>query len=124
MSDATIVEILLAVLAAAITFGSFVGANRAGRIQNTGTLADIDAQAFESAKSIYESAIGTLGTHIGQLKDQIGNLDTEVTRLQQANRELRSQVVELQVANHRLEMELHGIRDGRYGNGGRDASGN
>ena len=111
MSDATIVEILLAILAAAITFGSFVGANRAGKVQGAGTLADIDAQAYEQARAIYESAIGTLGGHIQQLKDQIGNLDTEVTRLQVANRELRSQVTDLQIANHKLEVELHTMRD-------------
>ena len=112
MSSSIIIEILLALLAAMVGLGSFVGANRAGRLQATGTLADIDAKAYERAKVIYESAIDTLQEHVLILRDQMKNLDAEVTRLQETNRSLIQQVSEMQAVNRDLTIQVSELQTG------------
>ena len=112
MSSSIIVEILLAVLAAMVGLGSFVGANRAGRLQATGTLADIDAKAYERARVIYESAIDTLNDHVVNLRAQMKSLDEEITRLQATNRSLIQQVSELQSTNRALIVQVSELQAG------------
>jgi|SRR5690242_5680539 len=112
MSSSVIVEILLAVLAAMVGLGSFVGANRAGRLQATGTLADIDSKAYERAKVIYESAIDTLQDHVLTLRDQMKTLDSEVAKLQATNRSLIQQVSELQATNRDLTIQVSELQAG------------
>lgn len=106
MDGATVVEILLAVLTVAVGVGTYLGAGRAGRMQAAGTLADIDAKAYERAKMIYESAIDTLQEHVTTLRGQMGVLDEEVAKLQVTNRSLILQVSELQVTNTQLTHQV------------------
>ena len=106
MSSSIVVEILLAVLAMVVGLGSFVGANRAGKAQTAVTIADIDAQAYERAKGIYESAIDTLEKQLIRLRDQLTELDNEVMKLQESNRRMSMQVTDLRLANERLERQL------------------
>ena len=111
MSSATIVQILLALLTVAVGVGTYLGAGRAGRLQASGTLADIDAKAYERAKMIYESAIDTLQEHVTGLREQMSVLDGEVAKLQATNRSLIAQVTELQDTNHRLTVQVRELRD-------------
>lgn len=102
MSQSLIIEILLAVLALAIGVGSFIGANRAGRAQADVAIVNIDAQAYERAKTIYESAINTLERRVTYLENQVTHLETDNTRI---NRELEN----VRLENARLrEREANG----------------
>lgn len=111
MSSATIVQILLALLTVAVGVGTYLGAGRAGRLQASGTLADIDAKAYERAKMIYESAIDTLQEHVTGLREQMSVLDREVAKLQSTNRSLIIQVSELQDTNHSLTVQVRDLQD-------------
>jgi len=111
MDSATIVQILLAVLTVAVGAGTYLGAGRAGRLQASGTLADIDAKAYERAKMIYESAIDTLQEHVTGLREQMSVLDTEVVKLQSTNRSLIAQVTELQETNRSLTIQVRELQD-------------
>lgn len=124
VSDSIIVEILLGVLSLVVGVGSFLGATRANNVRAV-TSADVDAEAYGRAKSIYESAIDALEGHVSRLQKQIDILGGEITKLQQSNldlqrsnidlqssnAELRSQVLELQMANTRLESELTSFKE-------------
>jgi peptidoglycan hydrolase CwlO-like protein len=125
VSDSTIVEILLGVLALVVGYSSYIGASRASTATSMATQADVDAEAYARAKSIYESAIDALEGHVSRLQKQIDILGGEITKLQQSNldlqrsnldlqgsnAELRSQVLELQMANTRLESELKSFKE-------------
>ena len=106
MDGSTVVEILLAVLTVAVGVGTYLSAGRAARLQSTGTLADIDAKAYDRAKGIYESAIDTLQEQLGNLRTQMGTLDAEISRLQETNRSLMRQVADLQVTNGQLTVQV------------------
>lgn len=110
MSDSTIIEVLLAVLALVVGYGSYIGSTRASRTQATAQEAEVDAEAFHRAQSIYESAIKVLEGHIITLKNQTAELDVEVSKLRQSNLELRTAMVDLTVTNTRLETELKALR--------------
>lgn len=97
VTDTTIVEILLAVLAVAIGVGSFLGATRANKAQSDVAIINIDAQAYERAQQIYESAISTLEKRVTSqekqmeiMQTQIEDLSVEITRLHRENSELRN----------------------------------
>lgn len=125
MSDATIVEILLAVLALVVSYGSYLGASKASKSPAAvASPSDIDADAYERAKGIYESAISALEGHVSRLREQMEILDAEISKLQKSNRELylnnvelTSQVAEMRSANARLTIELEEIRN-MHNNGG------
>ena len=117
MDSSLIVEILLGVLSVAIAFGSYIGASRVNRAQAETATTEIDAQAYQRAREIYESAIDALEEHVNRLKVQMVALGEEVTKLQASNAELHYtnirlnvQVKELQSANHDLEHQLITLR--------------
>lgn len=96
MTDATLIEILLAILALAIGVGSFIGATRASKAQADVAIVNIDAQAYERAQQIYESAISTLERRVTSLEKQVeilqnknDEMSTEVSRLRRENAQLR-----------------------------------
>jgi predicted RNase H-like nuclease (RuvC/YqgF family) len=96
MTDSTIIEILLAVLALMIGVGSFIGATRASKAQSDVAIINIDAQAYERAQQIYESAISTLERRVTSLEGQVERLNTqndelsrELARLRRENDDLR-----------------------------------
>jgi hypothetical protein len=82
MSQSLIIEILLALLALAIGVGSFIGSNKAGKAQAEVAIVNIDAQAYERAKAIYESAINTLERRVTYLEGQVDHLTVENARVQ------------------------------------------
>lgn len=96
MTDSTIIEILLALVAVAIGVGSFIGSTRASKSQSDVAIVNIDAQAYERAQQIYESAILTLEKRVTSLEKQVeilqdhnDELTVEVSRLRRENAELR-----------------------------------
>lgn len=96
MSDSTIIEILLAILALAIGMGSLIGSTRATKAQSEVAVINIDAQAYERAQQIYESAIMTLEKRVTSLEKQVellqdhnDELDAEISRLRRENAGLR-----------------------------------
>ena len=95
MTDSTIIEILLAVLAVMIGLGSFIGATRASKAQSEVAIVNIDAQAYERAQNIYESAISTLERRVTYLENQVEGLS-------QANDQLSRKVAALQRENDDL----------------------
>ena len=122
MASSLIIEILLGLVAVMIGLGSFIGANRVEKLKANVSIADIDADAYERAKGIYESAIKALEGHVVRLREQMDILDVEVRKLQSSNRdlylnnvELTTQVAEMRAANARLTIELHQLRDTRNG---------
>lgn len=112
MHDSTIIEILLAVLALVVGYGSYLGAARAAKATAVAEKADVDAEAFERARAIYESAIHVLEGHISNLNEQCLNLDIEVAKLREANTGFRMTMIELQVTNARLEAEIRSVQQG------------
>ena len=103
MNDSLIVEILLGVMSVAVAFGSYLGATRAKKAEASAAEADIDAEAFNRAKGIYESAISALENQLGRVRTQLEMLDSQVQALQTTNRELRTQLIELQDSNIELQ---------------------
>lgn len=97
MPEATIIEILLGVLAVVVGLVSFLAAKRADVAQANQAVITIDAQAYERAQTIYESAIATL-------ERRVTYLETEVAELRKENDE---QAVELA----RLRRENAGLRE-------------
>jgi prefoldin subunit 5 len=96
MTDTTIIEILLALVAVAIGVGSFLGSTRANKSQSDVAIINIDAQAYERAQQIYESAISTLEKRVTSLEKQVeilqdhnDELTVEISRLHRENAELR-----------------------------------
>lgn len=96
MTDSTIIEILLAVLALMVGIGSFVGATRASKAQSEVAIVNIDAQAYERAQQIYESAIRTLEGRVTYLENQVEHLTRqneeqakEIARMRTENDQLR-----------------------------------
>ena len=80
MTQSLVIEILLALLALAIGVGSFIGSNRAGKAQAEVAIVNIDAQAYERAQTIYESAISTLERRVTYLEGQVDHLTVENAR--------------------------------------------
>lgn len=105
MTDSTLIEILLGVLAVMVGVGSFLGASRAARVTAIGAQQDVEALAYERARKIYESAISSLDEQVKRLRHEIGNLDGEVRQLRESNREMSAQVNELSAANARLQRD-------------------
>jgi len=110
LTDSTIIEILLGILAAAVGAGSYLGAGHAERIKAVGVKQGIEADAYSRAKTIYEGAINTLEEQLGRLRAEMVELQGEMVKLRRSNMELQGQVIELQVTNQRLIGELHQIR--------------
>lgn len=115
-----IIEVLLGLLTGVVGYVSYRGSTRAQKAQAITAKETIDAEAYERAKNIYESAIKALEGHIGQLREQTQLLDQEVARLQRSNIELQrsnvqlqEQVLEMQISNARLETDLRELREGR-----------
>lgn len=106
MSDSLIVEILLAIVAVAIGIGSFVGASRASKVKAVGMHEEIEAGAYERARTIYEGAISQMEGQLTRLRSDISQLDAEVVKLRESNRKLSVQVTELTAANRQLLVEL------------------
>jgi prefoldin subunit 5 len=98
MTDSTLIEILLAVLAVAIGVGSFLGATRASRAQSEVAIVNIDAQAYERAQQIYESAISTLERRVTYLEGQVESLNND-------NDELRRELAKLRRENEGLRAQ-------------------
>jgi len=101
MTDSTIIEILLAVLAVMIGAGSFIGASRAARSQTDVAIVNIDAQAYERAQQIYESAITTLEKRVTYLEKQVDGLNS-------ANDELARGIAKLRRDNDLLRKDNNG----------------
>jgi peptidoglycan hydrolase CwlO-like protein len=112
MNSSLVIEILLGLLTAVVGYVAYRGSSKAATAQAEAIEADVDAKAYERAKTIYESAIDSLEGHVNRLREQTKLLDTEVSKLQQSNADLRKQVLEMQIANARLENELREIRKG------------
>lgn len=110
MGGTLVVEILLGILTVFVTVATFLGASRAGQRQATGTLADIDAKAYDRAKGIYESAIDTLEDQITHVREQMAMLDAEVEKLQNTNQSLIRQVFELQATNRSLTVQVSELK--------------
>lgn len=113
MDNTTIVEILLAVLSVIIGLTSYLGANRVSKQQADNAADDIDAQAYQRAREIYESAINELESHVNRLRvrmeslsDEVGLLRTQNNDMYQVNIRLNLQVRELQSANQVLEAQV------------------
>jgi peptidoglycan hydrolase CwlO-like protein len=118
MSADLIVEIILGVLSACIAAGAFIAATRASRVQaellsdsEKAAKAKVDAQAFDRAKTIYESAIATLQEQTRVLQSQVRTLQSEVSKLQNQSTELRAQIRTLQKTNSALGAELHMLQE-------------
>lgn len=101
MTDSTIIEILLAVLAGAVGFVAYLGTRQAEKAQAKVAIVNIDAQAYERAQAIYESAITTLERRVSYLESQVDHLAKqneeqalELARLRFENADLRERVDE------------------------------
>lgn len=106
MSDSLVIEILLSLVAAAIGVGSFVAAGRAAKVQAVAVTAGVEANAYQRATNIYESAIEAMQLQLSRLRGEIAALNAEVEKLRESNQALSDQVTELRVANVRLINDL------------------
>lgn len=129
MNARTLFDVLVVVVPLIIGLVTYLQAQKAIRTQARTQLriaeSDVDAEAYERAKGLYESSLGDLEKHVGRLRDQINLLTAEIAKLQKSNAELsqsniqlqksnaelRHQVEELQAANTRLESELSSFKE-------------
>ena len=94
--DTTLIEILLVILAGIVGFIAYLGTKRADKAQAEVAVVTIDAQAYERAQQIYESAIETLEKRVAYLETQVNKLiaqneeqATELLSLRRENTILR-----------------------------------
>jgi hypothetical protein len=110
MSQSTIVEILLAVLAVMIGVGAYLGAARANRATEVTARGSIDQHAYEQAQRIYESAINTLEGQISGLQTRVASLESQIVGLGVANDSLILQLHQLRKSNNDLSIEIDRLR--------------
>ena len=89
MTADRIIEILLALLSAAVGYASFRLSTKAGEAQDRATAVAVDAAAYDRAKELYESAIMTLRADLGNAREEIGRLNSEVSQLRRDLFEIR-----------------------------------
>ena len=114
LSDAIIVEVLLAVLALMIGVGSFVGANRANKAPSLSpSQSEMDDIAADRAMKFYEASIAQLDAQVARLNERQDSSDKEINRLQEdnrmlhtANRQLKADITECKAYGARLEARL------------------
>jgi len=95
MDSATLVSILLGILPVATAVIAYLGATRTSRNQAKIAIADIDADAYERAKGLYESAIKAQDESISRYRVQLSELTAEVALLRKSNTELKTQMREI-----------------------------
>jgi predicted nucleic acid-binding Zn-ribbon protein len=117
VSTSLAVEILLGLLTAAIATAAFFAATRANRAQAQAAETAVDAAAYQRAKEIYESAIGSLKDQTRDLHDQIVNLQAEVSRVRTQSADLQTEVTQLRNSNTELRRHIS-ILEGRQDGGG------
>lgn len=105
LSDTTIVQILLAVLAVMIGLGSFVGANRANKTPAI-SRSEMDDIAADRAVKFYEASIAQLDAQVSRLSGRVDCSDEEITRLHTDNKQLRAEIKECKSYGARLEERL------------------
>lgn len=143
MNGRLLFDILVVVIPLTIGFITYLQAQKAIRTQARSQLKtaeiEVDAEAYDRAKGLYESSLADLERHVGRLRDQINLLVTEIAKLQASNAELsqanvqlqasyadlnksniqlqasnaelRHQVEDLQAVNTRLEREVKMLRE-------------
>jgi peptidoglycan hydrolase CwlO-like protein len=100
-----VATILLGLMTISIAFFAYRLSVRANKAQSDSTKTLVDAQAYERAKVLYESAIKTvtdesdrLRTEVSSLHEEVSKLRTEVGRLRAVNTALTREVAELKKA--------------------------
>lgn len=111
MDNATIVEILLGVLAAAVGWAGWASSSRANKTEAVGVPADVEADAYQRARNIYEGAIQSLEGQMIRLRDEIQSLNGEVSRLRESNTALLEQVDDLKIHNRQLLVQISETHD-------------
>lgn len=94
MSAQVVVEIFLGLLTVMVAVATYLGAARAGKTQASTAIAQIEADAYNRARGIYEAAIDQLEEQVARLQTQVNGLEEEVTKLRKSNRDLRRKVEE------------------------------
>lgn len=110
MTSSVIIEILLALIAAAIGFVSYLQATRANREQTMLATAQaaadrgaVDAGAFARAKEIYEGALDTL-------RAELISTRSEIRDLRASNDSLLREASDMRISNERLRAEIALLR--------------
>lgn len=99
MSVDLVVEIILGLLAAALTFITFLGATRANKAQSKAQEQSVDAAAYLRAKEIYEGALSTL-------REEVESMRLELTKLRESDDKMRRSNAELRLEVFRLRQEI------------------
>lgn len=115
MSASLIVEILLGLLTAFVAIAALFVGLRANRAQAHAAEIAVDAGAYQRAKDIYESAIGSLKDQTRDLHDQVVNLQTEVSRLRAQSADLQTEVTQLRSSNTDLRKQISILEDKQEG---------
>jgi predicted nucleic acid-binding Zn-ribbon protein len=106
VSASLVVEVLLGLLTAAVAVAALFSATRANRAQSQAAAAAVDAGAYERAREIYESAIGSLKNQTTDLHTEVVSLRDEVTRLRAQSADLRDEVTRLRSSNTDLKRQI------------------
>lgn len=107
MSTATLVEILLGLLTAAIAYSGYTSARQATRTQARAAIVAVDAGAYERAREIYEGAILQMRSDMETVKEESSSLRKSNTELRDSNEKLResNRALSAEVTALRREME-------------------
>jgi predicted RNase H-like nuclease (RuvC/YqgF family) len=129
MNASTLVDIFLGILPVIVGVVTYLNAQKAIHQQASSAEAEVDAQAYDRAKSLYESVISSLtgetermrqqsdrqilllNEEITKLQDSNSRLRGEIIEMQKSNAELRTRVIELQASNARLEDEVRTLKE-------------
>lgn len=112
------VEILLGLLSAAMTWWAIQSSRSANReqtrtqeVQATAAIVAVDAAAYQRAKEIYEGALNTLHTELESTRAEIASLRKSASDLQQSNIDLQGEVFKLRAQVVRLTLATGGLPD-------------
>lgn len=113
MTDSTIVEIMLGVLTVMIGVGAYLGAARAQGVKAVGVSENIESDAYERARSIYEGAIKSMESHIDRLRSETAELASEIAKLRESNMDLQASNRQLQASNALLSQQIEELQKER-----------
>ena len=107
-----VTTVAIGVVTAVIAFATFYLAARAARAQHQAVVKGVDAEAYDRARGLYESAIDNLQEETRRLEAQVASLRAEVAQVHDQAALLQAEIRKLRSSNDALRRELIALKGG------------